>query len=42
MGLEEDPPPGEAILACLRPFIEHLGSSALSPKTTRRHVNNQP
>jgi hypothetical protein len=40
MGLEKDLPPGEAILACLRPFIEHLASSTLSPKTIRRHVNN--
>src|ERR1035437_10182639 len=40
MGLEKDLPPGEAVLACLRPFIEHLASSTLSPKTIRRHVNN--
>ena len=40
MGLEKDLPPGEQILACLRPFIEHLASSALSPKTIRRHVGN--
>lgn len=40
MGLEKDLPPGEALLACLRPFIEHLASLTLSPKTIRRHVNN--
>ena len=40
MGLEEDLPPGERLLACLRPFIEHLASSSLSPKTIRRHVDN--
>ena len=40
MGLEKDLPPGEHLLACLRPFIEHLASSPLSPKTIRRHVDN--
>ncbi len=40
MGLEEDLPPREQILACLWPFIEHLASSTLSPKTIRRHVDN--
>ena len=25
---------------CFRPFIEHLASSTLSPKTIRRHVDN--
>jgi hypothetical protein len=40
MGLEKDLPPGEALLACLRPFIEYLASSTLSPKTIRRHVDN--
>jgi len=40
MGLEKDLLPGEQILACLRPFIEHLASSTLSPKTIRRHVDN--
>jgi hypothetical protein len=32
MGMEKDLPPG--------PFIEHLASSSLSPKTIRRHVGN--
>jgi hypothetical protein len=40
MGLDKDLPPGEELVACLRPFIEHLASSSLSPKTMRRHVNN--
>ena len=40
MGLEQDLPPGEQILACLRPFLEHLAASALAPKTIRRHVDN--
>ena len=40
MGLEKDLPPGEQLVACLRPFIKHLASSSLSPKSIRRHVNN--
>jgi len=40
MGLEKDLPPGEQLLACFRPFIEHLASSNLSPKTIRKHVDN--
>lgn len=40
MGLEKDLPPGEQLLACFRPFIAHLASSALSPKTIRKHVDN--
>jgi hypothetical protein len=40
MGLEKDLLPGEQLLVCLRPFIEHLASSTLSPKTIRRHVDN--
>ncbi len=40
MGLEKDLPPGEQLLACFRPFIEHLTSSSLSPKTIRKHVDN--
>src|ERR1700674_4787047 len=40
MGLEKDLPPGEQLVACFRPFIEHLASSNLSPKTIRRHVDN--
>jgi hypothetical protein len=40
MGLERDVPPGEQLLACFRPFIAHLASSSLSPKTIRKHVDN--
>ena len=40
MGLEKDLPPGEQLLACLRPFLEQLASSSLTPKTIRRHVDN--
>jgi hypothetical protein len=40
MGLEKDLPPGQQLLACLRPFIEHLASSTLSPNTIRHHVDN--
>jgi hypothetical protein len=40
MGLAKDLPPGEQLLACFRPFIEHLAASSLSPKTIRMHVDN--
>ena len=40
MGLPEDVPPGEQLLACFRPFLEQLASSSLSPKTIRKHVDN--
>ena len=40
MGLEKDLPPGEALVACFRPFIKHLASSGLAPRTIRRHVGN--
>lgn len=40
MGVEKDLPAGEELVACLRPFIEHLAASTLSPKTIRRHVDN--
>src|SRR5215831_7423118 len=40
MGVEKDLPIGDELVACLRPFIEHLASSSLSPKTIRRHVDN--
>ena len=40
MGLDEDRPPGEELLVCFRPFLEHLAASSLSPKTIRRHVDN--
>lgn len=40
MGVEQDLPPGEHLLVCFRPFIEHLASSSLAPKTVRKHVDN--
>jgi len=40
MGLEKDLPPGEELLVCFRPFLEHLAASSLSPKTIRMHVDN--
>ncbi len=40
MGVEKDLPPGEQLVSCFRPFIEHLASSNLSPKTIRRHADN--
>ena len=40
MGLEEDLPPGERLLALFRPFLEHLVASGLSPKTIQKHINN--
>jgi hypothetical protein len=40
MELEKDLPPGEELVACFRPFLEHLASSTLAPKTIRQHVNN--
>jgi hypothetical protein len=40
MGVEKDLPPGEALVACFRPFIEHLANAGLSPTTVRRHVDN--
>src|SRR5438046_10458921 len=38
MGLEKDLPPGEQLVVCFRPFIEHLASLSLSSKTIRRHL----
>lgn len=40
MGLEKDLLPGEALVVCFRPFIEHLVLASLSPKTIRQHVDN--
>ena len=40
MGWEKDLPPGEKLVACFRPFLEHLVSSDLSPKTIQKHVDN--
>jgi hypothetical protein len=40
MGLEKDVPPGEKLVACFRPFLEHLASTSLSRKTIRKHADN--
>jgi hypothetical protein len=40
MGLEKDLPPGEQLVAFFRPFLEHLVTSELSPKTIQKHVDN--
>ena len=40
MGLEKDLPPGEKLVVCFRPFLEHLVTSDLSPKTIQKHVDN--
>jgi hypothetical protein len=31
---------GQELVACFRPFLEHLVGSDLSPKTIQRHVDN--
>lgn len=40
MGVEKDLLAGEQLLTCLRPFLEDLAASGLSPKTIRKHVDN--
>jgi hypothetical protein len=40
MGWEKDLPPGEKLVACFRPFLEHLAGSDLAPKTIQKHVDN--
>jgi hypothetical protein len=40
MGWEKDLPPGEKLIACFRPFLEHLAITGLSRKTIRNHVDN--
>jgi hypothetical protein len=40
MGFEKDLPPGETLVACFRPFMEHLAASGLSRKTVRKHIDN--
>lgn len=40
MGVDKDLLTGEQLLACFRPFIQHLASSNLSTKTIRNHVDN--
>ena len=39
-GLEKDLPPGETLILCFRPFIEHLAATSLSTKAIRQHVDN--
>jgi hypothetical protein len=40
MGFEKDLLPGENLVACFRPFLEHLVASDLSRKTIRKHIDN--
>src|SRR4051812_15303985 len=40
MGLEQDLPLGEKLVACFRPFLEELVVSDLSRKTIQKHVDN--
>ena len=40
MGLEKDLALGEELLSLLRPFLEQLAASGLSPKTIQKHVDN--
>ena len=40
MAFEKDIPPGEKIVACFRPFLEHLIGLRFSRKTIRKHADN--
>jgi len=40
MGFEKDLPAGEKLVACFRPFLDHLVASGLSRKTIRKHIDN--
>jgi len=40
MGVAEDVPPGEKLVECFRPFLNHLIQLQLSRNTRRKHVNN--
>src|SRR5712691_11527100 len=40
MGFPQDIPPGQKIVACIRPFLLHLIQLQLSLKTICKHVNN--
>ena len=40
MGSEKDLPPGAKLVACFRPFLEHLVGSDLSGHTIQKHVDN--
>ena len=40
MELDKDLPPGQQLVVCPRPFLNHLASSSLSPKTIRRQADH--
>ena len=40
MGWEKDLPPGARLVACFRPFKQHVVDSGLSRKTICRHVDH--
>ena len=40
MAFEKDISPGEKIVACFRPFLEHLIGLRFSRKTIRKHADN--
>ena len=40
MGMEEDLPPGNRLIECFRPFIEHLAASEKSRRMIQEHVDN--
>jgi len=40
MGLEQDIPPGQKMVAYFRPFLQHLVHLNLTRKTIRKHVDN--
>ena len=40
MGVEKDLTPRDQLVTLLRPFLEHLAASNLSPKTIQKHVDN--
>ena len=40
MGVPDDLPPGQHLVECFRPFLNHLSERALADKTIRKHVSN--
>ena len=40
MFVDKDIPPGEKMVTCFHPFMEHLIGLDLSPKTIRKHIDN--
>jgi hypothetical protein len=40
VGWEKDLPPGEKLVLCFRPFLEHLVGSDRAPETMQKHVDN--